>query len=892
MKNHEYIWSIIIKKLEGEASREELMELDDCLLREPELQITIENLGHIWNSTEQPDKLELEQAFKRHMARMQKQNVEFGSRDIVRRQTRLRNTERKPELVNNFFNEPIMLQSYFKIAWRNLHRNKTFSLVNITGLAIGMASAILVLVWIAHQLSYDQFHEKKDRIYQLYNLLEFEGKKEAWNGTSSLLGPAIQLNYPQVEEVFRINWVANLIFTTGEKHLEAQGLFTDPGFLRTLDFPLIRGDKNTALNKSESVVLTQSFAQRLFNNEDVVGKTIKVDSNANFTITGIIKDPPSNTAFEFDYLIPMNYRKKINWEIASWSDYGVETYVLLRSGTTPQTANKLLRNIVKSHAQEIKSEIFVHPMPKWRLYSRFQNGKIAGGLIETVRLFGIIGLFILLIACINYMNLSTAKSEKRAKEVGIRKVVGARKGSLVWQFICESVLIAVIAGIIALVFAELSIASFNELVYASLSIPYSNPYFWVCGIAFILITGIISGSYPALYLAAHKPIRVLKGTLNAVNALITPRKILVVFQFSFAIVFIVCTIVIYRQIKFGLSQKTGYNMENLVYVYLRGDINKRYSELRNELYNSGAIESVTRSNSPISFIWTSDATFEWQGKDPVIKPSFATFHSDNDFAKTMGLDVIHGRDINSLTYPTDTMAVLLNESAARMIGFKNPVGQFLKNSQGNWQVVGVVKDFNAGSPYHPAGPIIVQGPKNWFGTISFRLAKNNATSDNLAKIDAILKKYNPDYPSNFVFADEDYQRKFRGEQHTGKLAALFAGLAIFISCLGLYALASYMAANRIKEIGVRKVLGASIASITTLLSKDFLKLVIVAFFIASPIAWWMMDSWLNNYAYRVRINWWVFVLTGLLSVTIALLTVSFQAIKAAIANPVKSLRTE
>jgi ABC-type antimicrobial peptide transport system permease subunit len=395
-----------------------------------------------------------------------------------------------------------------------------------------------------------------------------------------------------------------------------------------------------------------------------------------------------------------------------------------------------------------------------------------------------------------------------------------------------------------------------------------------------------------LYLAAHKPIRVLKGTLKAVNALITPRKILVVFQFSFAIVFIVCTIVIYRQIKFGQSRDTGYNIENLVYVYLRGDINKHYSKFRNELYTSGAIESVTRSNSPIGFIWTSDATFEWQGKHPAVKPSFPTYHSDDDFAKTMGLHVIAGRDINSFKYPTDTMAVLLNESAVQLMGFKNPVGQFLKNSQGNWQVVGVVKDFNAGSPYHPVGPIIIQGPKNWFGTISFRLNTNNPTSDNLAKIHAILKKYNPDYPSDFVFADEDHVMKFRGEQHTGKIAAIFASLTIFISCLGLYALASYMAANRIKEIGVRKVLGASVASITALLSKEFLKLVIIAFLIASPVAWWMMHSWLNHYAYRVNLSWWVFMITGVLSVIIALVTVSFQAIKAAIANPVKSLRTE
>ena len=785
-----------------------------------------------------------------------------------------------------------MFRNYFIVSWRNLLRNKAFSLINITGLAIGMAGAILVLLWIAHHMSFEKFHEKKDRVYQVYNLAEIEGEKQAWSGSSSLLGPAIQTTYPQAEEVFRINWVANLIFTTGEKHLEAYGYFTDPGFLRTLDFPLVRGDKNTALDKPESVILTEKFSRRLFGNEDPVGKAIRIDSNANFMVTGVMEDQPGNTSFDFEYLIPMEYRKKINWDIPKWDNYGVETFVLLKPGITENEANKLFRNVIKTHVPGMKNELFVHPMKKWHLYSKFENGKIAGGQIEQVRLFGIIGAFILLIACINYMNLSTAKSEKRAREVGIRKVIGARKSSLVWQFISESVLIAFIAGIIALVLAELSIGSFNELVYADLTIPYSNSYFWIYGIAFILITGIIAGSYPALYLAANKPMNALKSKLKAARALVAPRKVLVIFQFSFAIVFIVCTIVIYRQIKFGQSRNTGYTPENLVYVYLRGDIPKHYPQVRNELYNSGAIESVTRTNSPISIIWTSDASFEWPGKDPNLKTSFATYHSDNDFAKTMGIDIIAGRDINSWDYPTDTMAILLNESAVKEMGLKNPVGQFVKSSQGNWQIVGVLKDFVIGSPYHPVGPIIVQGPRNWFGTLSFRLNKNRRTDENLAKIGAILKKYNPDYPSDFIFADEDHARIFTGERHTGKLAALFAGLAIFISCLGLYALASYMAANRIKEIGVRKVLGASVTSITALLSKDFLKLVIISFIIASPVAWWMMHSWLKSYAYRVNISWWVFVITGLLSIMIALLTISFQAIKAAIANPVKSLRTE
>lgn len=872
------VWKLVARKLSGDASEPELKELEDLLRADPELQFTLEAFYKLWYSV--PAKQEKEKSADKLLERIRM--MRNYNEPVIRQRRRKR----------HLLNRNLMFENHFKTSWRSLLRNKTFSTINITGLAIGMASAILVLVWIAEQFSFDQFHQKKDRIYQLYNLGVIDGKKEAWDGTSSLVGPVLQLNFPQVEEMFRVNWVSNLIFTTGDKHLEAQGLFTDPGFLKSLDFPLTSGDKNTALNKPESVIITESFAERLFNNIDVVGQTMKVDSNANFTITGIIKDPPLNTRFGFDYLIPMDYRKQINWEIAKWEDYGVETYVMLKPGVTEETANQLFRDVIKTHAPAMKNELFVHPMPKWYLYSGFENGKITGGRIKMVRLFAIIGAFILLIACINYMNLSTAKSEKRSREVGIRKVIGAGKTSLVWQFIGESVLVAFIAGIIALLLAELSIGLFNDLVYASLSIPYHDPYFWLYGILFILFTGIIAGCYPALYLSSHRPIQVLKGVFKAANGLVAPRKVLVVFQFSFAIVFIVCTIVVYRQIQFGQSRDPGFNLKNLVYVYLRGEINNKYPALRDELYKSGAIESVTRTNSPISLTWTSDQSFEWTGKDPNMKPSFATFHSDNDFAKTMGLSIIAGRDINALTYPTDTMAVLLNESAVKVMGLKEPVGQRLTSSQGDWQVVGVVKDFIVGSPYHPVSPIIIQGPKNWFGTLTFRLSNSNSVADNLSVIGELLKKYNPDYPSSFVFVDEDRASNFQGDRHTGKLAALFAGLAIFISCLGLYALASYTAANRVKEIGVRKVLGASVASITAMLSKDFLKLVIISFFIASPVAWWMMSSWLNNYMYRVNLSAWIFVITALLSITIALITVSFQAIKAAMANPVKSLRTE
>ncbi len=874
----ERTWILIARKVSGEASKEDLEELEKLLQASPELQFSVDSFYRLWYAIP-PAGLDDVDAVKL-LKKITMKGSHFETEPWISKKG------------NHSLNANFMVSNYFKASWRNLLRNKSFSVINITGLAIGMASAILVLVWIFNQFSFDQFHQKKDRIYRLYNLATINGDKQVWGGTSSLLGPALQLNYPQVEEMFRVNWVANLIFTTGDKHLEAQGYFTDPGFLRSLDFPLISGNKNTALDNAESVILTERFAKKLFNNLDVVGQSMKIDSNANFTITGIIKDPPSNTGFEFDYLVPMEYRKKINWEIPKWEDYGVETYVLLKDGVSEDDANKLFRDVVKKNAPVMKSEIFVHPMKKWYLYSNFENGKIAGGRIKTVRMFAIIGGFILLIACINYMNLSTAKSERRSREVGIRKVIGARKGSLVWQFLGESVLVAFIAGILALLLAELSIKGFNELVYSNLSIPYHEPFFWIFGLLFIIFTGVIAGVYPAFYLSSHKPINVLKGVTKVVSTLIVPRKVLVVVQFGFAIVFMVCTIVIYRQIKFGQSQDPGFNTDNLVYVYLRGDINNKYPALRNDLYNTGAIESVTRTNSPISAIWTSDQSFEWTGKDPNIKTSIATYHSDNDFAKTMGLTIIAGRDINALMYPTDTMAVLLNESAVEAMGLKSPIGEYLMSSQGNWKIVGIVKDFIIGSPYHPAFPVIVQGPKNWFGTLSFRLKNNGRVADNLAAINSVLEKHNPGYPSNFVFVDEDRARVFQGDRHVGKLAALFAGLAIFISCLGLYALASYMAANRIKEIGIRKVLGASVTSITTMLSRDFLKLVFIAFVVASPIAWWMMSSWLANYTYRVSLSVWIFALTALLAVTIALITISFQAIKAAFANPVSSLRSE
>jgi ABC-type antimicrobial peptide transport system permease subunit len=490
------------------------------------------------------------------------------------------------------------------------------------------------------------------------------------------------------------------------------------------------------------------------------------------------------------------------------------------------------------------------------------------------------------------MNLSTAQSVRRAKEVGVRKVVGAGKASIVFRFLGESIMISLLSGLIAVVIVQLTIKGFNWLTWKELNVPYDNPYFWLSILGFVLITGFIAGSYPAFYLSAFKPISVLKGTFKTAYNLVSVRKVLVVFQFCFAIIFIICTVIIYRQINFASKRDPGYNRDHLAFAYINGDVNKEYRLIKHDLLGSGAVTAVTRSNSPITYIWSGDDSYKWLGSDPNKKIHFNEFHADNDFLETMGLKMISGRTINTNIYPTDTTAILLNESAVAAMGFKNPVGQIVQSRQGNWTVVGVVKDFVPESPFSSVQPMIIQGPKNWFGAVTFRLNLKFSLADDMKEVEGVFKKYNPEYPFHYRFVDEADSEKFEEERRTGIQSALFGGLAILISCLGLFALSAYMAENRIKEIGVRKVLGATVFNVWQLLSGDFVVLVVIAFVVASPIAYYVMRNWIRNYTYRTDISWWIFAVAGAGAVVITLLTVSFQTIKAAVANPVKSLRSE
>lgn len=778
-------------------------------------------------------------------------------------------------------------------------RNKGFSIINITGLAIGMAATILIMLWIQNEVSYDQFHENKNRIFEVWNKVPIDGKVSTWNTVSALTAPAMEKDLPEVERVVRVNHNNSQLLSYGEKRVMKSGNIVDTGFLQVFSFPMLEGDPLTALNDVHAVVITERTAKILFSNTESLGKIIKIGELGAFTVAGILKDLPGNTRFDFDFLLPWGNLKYGEGQNLGWSDNSTPTYVMLKPNVNYAKVSQKVRDLKQHYSDEAKTlkwQLFLYPLDRWRLYSSFTNGvEDNGGRGTFVKLFGIIAAFILVIACINFMNLSTARSEKRAKEVGIRKVIGAQKSSLIGHFIGESICLAFLAGVIALFIVQLWLPAYNQLTDKKLFLDFTNVYAILAFLGFIVFTGLLAGSYPAFYLSSFQPIKVLKGTFRNANTILTPRKLLVVVQFTFSTFLIICTIIVKQQVDYARSRNTGYNKEHLIYQFMTGDIPKNYALIKNELLASGLASSVTKTNSPLTERWSNGWGQNWEGKDPNDKTSFDRYLSDEQLGVTAGLQFVQGRDFDLQKFPTDSTGVIINESALKVMKFKDPIGKTVDDLGIQWHIVGVIKDFILTSPYEPTRPLLLCGAKSTF--MSFRvmqikLNKHIPVDEELHKMETIFKKYNPEYAFDPRMVDEEYARKFENEKRQSILAGLFGGLTIFISCLGLLGLATYMAESRIKEIGVRKVLGASVISITGLLSKDFVKLVVISFFVAAPVAWWSMDQWLQGYSYRVSIQWWVFLLAGLLSVTIALLTVSYQSIKAAIADPVKSLRAE
>lgn len=787
-----------------------------------------------------------------------------------------------------------MIRSYLKTARRNLWRSKGYSLLNISGLSIGMAAAILILLWAQNERSFDMFHHKKDSLFKVMNRGFFNGETYVWDHTPKVMGPVMKSEFPEIAKVSRFSIDNPFLLTVGEKKLSVTGAFVDSSFLKMFDFPLLRGNKHHALHRPKDVIITQSLAKKLFDSEDVLGKTLRIESDDVFTVSGVLADLPANTTFNgIEYLMPWTYLEQLGRLDNNWGNNSVETYVELAAGSTQANVESKIRDITQRHSKNIEDiEVFLHALPNWWLYSKFENGKIAGGRIDMVRLFTLIAWFILLIACINFMNLSTARSEKRAREVGVRKVAGAHRLSLVLQFLSESILMAGLSGALALLFVQISLPFFNQLVGRTLAIDYGNELFWLFAGGFILFTGLLAGSYPAFFLSSFQPVKVLKGSFQRINATFSPRKVLIVFQFTIAIFLIISTLVINRQVQYGKDRESGYEKNNLVYTLMKGDIKKNYSLIKNELLSEGIAASITKTMSPLTENWSNGWGVDWQGKPKDDKTSFDRFSADEGFVKTAGLKLIEGRDFDLKKYPTDSTALLLNETAVKAMGFEEPIGQIVKDSGVDWHVVGIFEDFIMRSPYSPVPPMLILGAKAWSDVIHIKFNERLSTSEALKKTEAVFEKYNPDYPFEYHFVDEAYAIKFKESQQIGLLAALFAFLTVFISCLGLFGLAAFMAENRIKEVGIRKVLGASTLSITSLLSKEFIILVFLSCLIAFPIAYWLMDKFLQGFPYRITISARAFIIAGAGALILTLITVSSQAIRAAKANPVDSLRDE
>jgi putative ABC transport system permease protein len=786
-----------------------------------------------------------------------------------------------------------MFKNYLKLAWRNLVNNKGFTFLNILGLATGIAATAVILLWIDFEVGFDKFHKKADRIFEAYNLDLNNGKWNTWNTTPKVMAQVIQQDYPEVETTSRFNWGNDALFSYGDKRIKATGNIVDSTFLNIFSFPLKSGQPQQVLQGTNSLVLTESLANEIFGKEEPVGKTILINNQHNFIVTGVLKDLPANTQFSFRFLVPWAYARQLGFDDTFWGNNSTRTFVVLKDGVQLSAFNKKLKALRKKYDSESPDmQTFLYPFSRAHLYASFENGKEVGGRVEIIRMFSLIAAFVLIIACINFMNLSTARSEKRAREVGIRKTVGASRFSIMLQFLGESMLISLLAFIMGLLLVYLALPWFNELVKVKLEVKFSNPLFWFGAAGIILFTGILAGFYPAFYLSSFNPLLVLKGTFKKVNAVVTPRKVLVILQFSFAITLIISTIIVKQQIRNAQNRNAGYNKDNLVYSFIEGDAEKNFLLIRQELMQSGTAVSVTRSNSPFTENWTNSWGIGWQGKPETDKTLVDRFYVDESLITTTGIRLLKGRDFDLKKYPTDSNAVIINQTALNLMNFKEPLGQILLDNGEEWHVIGVVEDFVVRSPFRPITPLVIMGAKGWFNVINVKFNSARSVSANLAEMERIFRKYNPEFPFNYQFVDEQYASKFNDEKRTETLAGLFAVLAIIISCLGLFGLASYMAELKTKEIGIRKVLGANVAGITFLLSFDFLKLVFISFCIAAPVAWFAMGQWLEGYSYRIELHWWMFALAGILSIIIAFATVSFQAVRAAMANPVKSLRTE
>ncbi|HJP63030.1 MAG TPA: ABC transporter permease [Mucilaginibacter sp.] len=786
-----------------------------------------------------------------------------------------------------------MIKNYLKTTFRSLLKNRSYSFLNITGLAVGIACASLIFLWVQDELTFNHNFEKRANIYKIYENQTYEGKVSTFHATPGLMAKAITTEIPGIKNAARLSGTSASLFALGEKSINEQGDYADKEILSILNIPFVKGNSSSALDELHSLVINETMAKKFFGDADPIGKTLKMNNDKDFTVTGVFQDLPKNSTLQFHWLVPMaNIDHTQPW-MTMWGANWARTYVELEPSASLASVNEKLKNYIGTKTKnDNKTVCFLFAMNDWNLRDNFVDGKMSGGRIQYVKLFSFIAWIILLIACINFMNLSTARSEQRAKEVGVRKVMGAGKGKLIGQFISEAVFMSFIAVLLAVGLIYAVMPSFNTLVQKELAVDILAPshLIYLVGIAFV--TGLLAGSYPAFYLSSFNPIAVLKNIkikTNAASGLI--RQSLVVIQFTASIILIIGTIIIYQQIQHVKTRELGYARNNLIYMNAQGKMVEHFATIRNDLNRTGVVENAALSDDPVLEVGSNTDSYTWQGKDATKNPLISWEKVSPQFISTMGMKLIAGRDFYT-DAKVDSNNVIINEAFAKQMGKEGRIGGILRDGNKSFQITGIVKDFLYNDMYASTAPVLLFCKEADNRVLNIRMKPGVNTQDALAKIGQVMKANNPGYPFEYKFIDDDFDKIFKTETLTGSLAGVFAGLAIFISCLGLFGLAAYTAERRIKEIGIRKVLGASVSGLVGLLSKDFLKLVGIACVIAFPVAWWATHNWLQSYQYRININWSVFALAGILAIIIALITVSWQAIKAALMNPVKSLRSE
>ncbi len=767
-------------------------------------------------------------------------------------------------------------------------------MLNIFGLAIGITCACLILLWVEDEMNFNSVFSKQDTVYYLPTNQEYEGEwRTFYQATPGPLAQALKEEIPEIIRAARTHG-SSLLFTEGENALSRYGRYADADLVEILDLEFVEGPLKNPLASPDGIIINQKIAEDLFGkNVKAPNKVVQVNATDSYTITGVIKTLPENVSFGFEWLVSME--RFLGGDNMDWAqEYGnnfADTFVELSPEANFQKTDAKVRAIIPMKTGEEGGYAFLHTIKDWHLRSNFRDGKKEGGQIVFVKLMGLVAFIILLIACINFMNLSTARSEKRANEVGVRKVLGSGKKSLVSQFMAEAIITALLAGILSIVLVLLLLPQYNMLIGKQLSLVLFNSYHGIGLLSITLICGLLAGWYPAFYLSSFKPIDVLKGARRTGGSANFIRKGLVISQFAISITFIISTIIIYQQIHHVKNRDLGFSKDHLVKVSVTGDLVKNFDVIKNDLVATGMVEHIALSNSNMLSDGNNGSGLNWQGGTDTEDILISFRYVSSDFFKTFGLDIVDGRGF-SQNIPSDSTNTLVTESFAKLMGSGSAVGKKIDRWEEEYTVIGVVKDYVYGDMYGTSDPVMFFHNNQYASNLYIKTNPKSDLSETMSKMERVLKIHNPSFPFDYQFVDEAFDAKFRGEQLMGKLSRLFAFLAIMISCLGLFGLAAYTAEQRKKEIGVRKVLGSTVSGIVKLLSKDFMGLVLIALLIAGPLAWWVMKNWLEGYAYRIEINIWVFVIAGIVASFIALLTVSFQAIKAAIANPVKSLRTE